>query len=196
MDSPVVVPWTQYYQKKRDAKWREWLHEYVYIDFRDEHSAVKRYQCLQYFCNEGLIPFVKAHKYSFHPNYNLANELANLLYFGKDTFERKQPFYRSIYTRLKMNVDYDYYSSRGISEEDWTSFWNDWQWMTDFYDENFRNRFWIPSFVYNRLHLEISAATEIVTAEFEEDEDGEDWVQTTEQASDAIGSGKDKNSLY
>lgn len=196
MDSPMIVSWKGYYDKKREAKWREWLHEYVYIDFRDERSIVKRFQSIQYFCKEGLIPFVNGHKYAFNPNYDLANELANFLYHGKDGFNRQQHFYRSINARLKMNIDYDYYLTRGIPDEDWNLFWKDWQWMTDFYDENFRNRLCIPDFVYNRLNLESSRATEILSEELEEHEDSDDWAQQTEQASEAIGQGKDKNSLY
>lgn len=196
MDSPIVIPWTAYHKRKRETKWRTWLNEYVYADNRLEDSVLKRFQCFQYFCKAGLIPFVNDHKYVFNPNYDLANELANYLYYGRDVFERIQPFYRKIGGRVKMNVDYDYYSTRGIPDEDWTLFWNDWQWMTDFYDENFRNRFLIPGFVYSRLYLEISEATRVVSEELEGDEDGEDYHSSIEQASDAIGQGKDKNSLY
>lgn len=196
MDSPVIIPWNKYYKSQREKKWRDWLHEYVYIDTRSDSSIVKRFESFQYFCREGLIPFVQAHKYNLNPNYNIENELANLLYHGKDAFERQQPFYRPASDRFKMDLDYDYYILRGIPDSDWEAFWKDWQWMTDFYDENFRNRMVIPGFVYARLNLETSEATTILTDELDEVEDGDDWVQQTEQASDAIGQGKDKNSLY
>lgn len=196
MDTPITISWSAYYKKKRDAKWLTWLHTYVYVDFRDDSSTLKRFQCFQYFCNAGLIPFVNAHKYTFNENYNLANELANLLYKGEDDFQRVQPFFREQNIRAKQDLDYDYYISRGIPEDHWEAFWNQWQWMTDFYDDNFRNRFLISKFVYDRLNLDISAATEVLTREIEEDESADDYIQHVDQASDAIGHGKDKNSLY
>jgi hypothetical protein len=197
MDTPVVVPWTAYHKKKREAKWREWLHEYVYADYRNESSAMKRFQCFQYFCSKGLVPFVNAHGYNFNPNYNLANELANQLYFKEDVYQRIQPFFREQNIRAKMDLDYDYYISRGIPDTDWEAFWNQWQWMSDFYDDNFRNRFILSKFVYDRLNLEVSEATEILTRELEEEENAEEHMpQPVEQASEAIGQGKDKNSLY
>jgi hypothetical protein len=196
MDTPIVIPWNTYHKKKREAKWRNWLHEYVYVDFRDESSALKRFQCFQYFCTYGLIPFVNAHKYNFNVQYNIANELANLLYYGEDTFCRSQPFYREQNQRAKIDLDYDYYIFRGIPDSHWEVFWDKWQWMTDFYDENFRNRYFISNFVYDRLNLETSEAVQVLTRELEEDEDGDDYFHSVEQASEAIGQGKDKNSLY
>jgi hypothetical protein len=198
MDSPVVITWTAYHKKKREVKWREWLHEYVYADFRDDTSVLKRFQCFQYFCNAGLIPFVNSHKYTFNVNYDLANELANHLYYGRDVFDRLQPFFREQNIRAKHDLDYDYYISRGIPDSDWEAFWDRWQWMTDFYDDNFRNRFFLSKFVYDRLNLEVSQATEILTRELEEDEENDDYMPHTieQQASEAIGQGKDKNSLY
>lgn len=196
MDSPVVIPWINYHKKKREADWKTWINEYVYADFRDDTSVMKRFQCCKYFCEEGLIPFVNAHKYVFNPNHDLPNELANVLYRGKDPYGLLQPFFRDINTRLKMDVDYDYYTTRGIPDEDWNHFWNDWQWMTDFYDEKFRNRFLIPKFVYDRLQLDVSEATARLTAELEGDEDSDDYSAYVDQASEAIGQGKDKNSLY
>jgi hypothetical protein len=196
MDTPSTISWSPYYKKTREAKWRKWLHEYVYVDFRDDSSVLKRFQCFQYFCNAGLIPFVKAHKYSFNENYDLANELANLLYTGKDEFERSQPFFREQNIRAKMDLDYDNYILRGIPDSEWEGFWNRWQWMSDFYDENYRNRLLISKFVYDRLNLDISRATELLTREIEEDESSDDYSQHVDQASEAIGHGKDKNSLY
>ena len=196
MDSPVTISWTAYYKKKRDEKWLTWLHEYVFLDFRNDSSSVKRFQSFQYFCNEGLIPFVNEHKYSLNPNYDLANELANFLYKGQDEFQRSQSFYREQNIKAKHDLDYDYYILRGIPNDSWDAFWDKWQWMTDFYDEKFRNRYLIPKFVYDRLHLEISGATEVLTREIEADEAADDYHQYVDQASEAIGHGKDKNSLY
>ena len=198
MDSPSISlsPWISYNKKKRDVKWKTWLHEYVYSDFRDDTSVLKRFQCFQYFCSAGLIPFVEAPKYNFNVNCNIANELANLLFRGEDFFQRSQPFYRIQSLRAKMDLDYDYYISRGIPDCDWEAFWKEWQWMSDFYDENYRNRFLISKFVYERLSLEISDATEILTREIEGEEDYDDYNPINEHASDAIGQGKDRNSLY
>jgi len=196
MDTPSTISWSPYYKKTREANWRKWLHEYVYVDFRDDSSVLKRFQCFQYFCNAGLIPFVNAHKYTFNENYDLANELANLLYAGKDEFERSQPFFREQNIRAKMDLDYDNYTLRGIPESEWEGFWNRWQWMSDFYDENYRNRLLISKFVYDRLNLDISRATELLTREIEQDESADDYSQHVDQASEAIGHGKDKNSLY
>lgn len=198
MDSPVVIPWTSYHKRKRETKWRDWLHEYVYVDYRDEASVLKRFQCFQYFCNAGLIPFVKAHKYTFNINYDLPNELANHMYHGHDVFHRRQPFYREQNTRAKMDLDYDFYISRGISDSAWEAFWHRWQWMTDFYDEKYRNRFFLSKFVYDRLNLDTSDATLILTKELETEEENDDYIPHANelQASEAIGQGKDKNSLY
>ena len=198
MDAHSVILVKPYDKKKREANWKTWLNEYVYADFRDETSVMKRYQSYQYFCKEGLIPFVTAHKYVLNPNYDLPNELANLLYNGngKDPCCRVQPFFREINNRLKMDIDFDYYTSRGIPDEDWNIFWNEWKWMTDFYDEKFRNRLLLPKFVYDRLNLDSSEATFKLSEELDEYDDSDEYSSHVDQASDAIGQGKDKNSLY
>lgn len=196
MDSPITIPWSSYYKKKREEKWFRWINEYVFLDYRDDSSSMKRFQSFECFCNEGLIPFVNNHKYNFNPNYDLVNELANLLYKGTDEFQRCQPFFREQNIRAKQDLDYDYYILRGIPTEDWDAFWDEWKWMTDFHDENFRNQYFISKFVYDRLHLDISEATEVLTREIEGDEAADDYYQHSDQASEAIGHGKDKNSLY
>jgi hypothetical protein len=196
MEYPLVNSWIRYSKKDREANWSRWLHTYVYTDFRDDTSVLKRFQCFQYFCSAGLIPFVEAHKYQFNSQYNLANELANLLFKGDDGFSRCQPFYRVQNARSKIDLDYDNYILKGIPECEWEAFWSRWQWMSDFYDENYRNRCIIPKFVYERLNLEISEATEILSREIEEDEDADDYLPVNDHASDAIGQGKDRNSLY
>ena len=71
--------------------------------------------------------------------------------------------------------------------------------MSDFYDDNFRNRFPIHILVYNRLDLEHSEAVEKFNKQLEEEEENEEEhyiPNNIEQASEAIGQGKDKNSLY
>ena len=196
MNPTTNVSWKSYYNTKKELKWREWLHTLVYIDFRDDSSVVKRFQSFQYFINKGLIPFVKAHGYTFQPGVDLANDLANILYDENHKDFHRQSFSRERYGKYANDLDLDHYFNFGISKEDWDLFWDDWQWMTDFYDSNFRNRFLLPSFVYNRLDLENSDVTFRLTKELEEEEEYDDIFIPAEQASEAIGQGKDRNSLY
>jgi hypothetical protein len=196
MNPSGTVLWKTYYNNKKELKWREWLHTLVYIDFRDDSSVVKRFQSFQYFINEGLIPFVKAHGYIFQANIHLANDLANILYNENRQDFCRQPFSRERHGKNINDLDLDYYLNFGISKDDWDTFWHDWQWMTDFYDDNFRNRLLLPSFVYNRLDLENSPVTDKITRELEEEDEYDDMYIPAEQASEAIGQGKDRNSLY
>ncbi len=185
-----------YFKRKADTKWRQWLNEDVYIDIRKENSVAKRYEALLYFFQKGIVPFVKDHGYNLRLDVHLASEFANFLYQGlKDDF-REQSFYRQDNVKYKMDIDYDYYTMRGIPEEDWTVFWETWQWMSDFYDEKFRNRYLLPNFIYSPLDLETSEVTEKITRELEEADELDEHLPIVEQASDAIGQGKDKNSLY
>lgn len=195
MSSSERSSWQNYYAHKKELEWRKWLHTLVYIDFRDETSVVKRFECFQYFIQYGLVPFVKSHKYIFRPGIHLANELANRLYKKSKDF-REQPFYRIIQGKQTKTFDYDHYITVGIPKEDWEFFWKDWEWMTDFMDENYKNQYLIPEFVYNRLDLEHSEVTDILTQELEDDDDFEEHYIVPEQASEAIGQGKDRNSLY
>jgi hypothetical protein len=196
MSSLETPLWRNYYNNKKELAWRKWLHTLVYIDFRDDSSVVKRYQAFQYFIKEGLIPFVTSHKYVFHTGIDLANDLANLLYLKPPTDFCRQSFERNVYGRTNRSIDLDYYQSFGIPKEDWDIFWKDWQWMTDFMDENFRNQYLMHDFVYNRLDLENSEVTEKITRELEEEDDFEEHYIVPEHASEAIGQGKDRNSLY
>jgi hypothetical protein len=139
---------------------------------------------------------VNSHNYIFHPGINLASDLANLLYLAPPTDFCQQSFQRYVYGKQNKTVDLDHYQTFGIPKEDWDLFWKDWQWMTDFMDENYKNQYRIPDFVYNRLDLEHSKATDKLTQELEEDDEFEEHFIAPEHASEAIGQGKDKNSLY
>jgi hypothetical protein len=196
MSLPETFLWRNYFKQKKELPWRNWLNTLVYIDFRDDSSVVKRYQSFQYFIKKGLLPFVTSHKYAFRAEIDLANELANLLYLQPPTDFRRQSFQRNMYGRTNDILDLDHYQSLGIPKEDWDLFWKDWQWMTDFMDENFKNQYLVPDFVFHRLDLEHSEVTEKITRELEEEEDFEEHYFVPDQASDAIGQGKDRNSLY
>jgi hypothetical protein len=196
MSSSELPTWRNYYAHKKELQWRKWLHTLVYIDFRDDHSVVKRYESFQYFITKGLIPFVQSHKYVFTPGIHLANELANLLYKKCDVDFRRQSFVRIVNGKQSKTIDWDHYSTFGIPKDDWDTFWKDWEWMTDFMDENYKNQYVIPEFVYNRLDLDHSEMTDILTQEIEDDDDYEEHYIIPEQASEAIGQGKDRNSLY
>ena len=196
MSVSQTVALRAYHKDQKELEWREWLHTLVYIDFRDEKSIVKRFQSFQYFVNAGLVPFVKAHGYVFRVGIHLANELANYLYSQEKYDFRLQPFEREVHGKIEINIDLDYYQLRGIPIEDWDAFWTEWQWMTDFNEENYRNKYRIPGFVYNRLNLDLSEVTEKLTKELDDADGYEEYHFMTDQASDAIGQGKDRNSLY
>lgn len=198
MEPSISDFWRSYHTQKKEAPWKTWLHEYVYADIRDASSYMKRYECFAYFCKEGLVPFVKSHGYIFSLDRNLANDIANFFFQNcKEDFVQ-QPFHRRFYKKIHDDIDFDHYITKGIPQEDWDLFWNQWMHMTDFYDDNFRNRYPIHILVYNRLDLEHSATTKKLTVilEDEEDQDEHYLPNQIEQASDAIGQGKDKNSLY
>ncbi len=189
--------WSNYHKQKKEAPWRKWLDEYVYIDVRNPRSVVKRFECFQYFCRHGLIPFVKRHGYNFDTKRNLANDIANYIFQDMKQDFILQEYRRYLSAKDENDIDYDYYCLKGIPVNDWDAFWNEWQWMSDFYDEKFRNRYSIPYIVYNRLDLEHSSITQKINQELDEAEDEDDYIHpTNEQASEAIGQGKDKNSLY
>jgi hypothetical protein len=196
MSLPQPPSWQSYSKHKKELEWRKWLHTLVYIDFRDDTSVVKRFQSFQYFIKTGLIPFVKSHKYVFRAGIDLSNDLANYLYKQSTHDFRRQPYVRDMHGKANRNLDLDHYLMMGIPKEDWDFFWNDWKWMTDFMDDNEKNQYLMPEFVFNRLDLENSEVTDILTREIEEDEDYEEHYIVPEQASEAIGQGKDRNSLY
>ena len=114
-----------------------------------------------------------------------------MLYNGYKSEWKGQQFQRRLH-RSDQDADYEYYLFEGIPQEDWDIFWTKWGKMTDFYDKNHSNRYWLPYFVYVRLDLESSEATVRVDKEFEEFED--DQGQSYETSEPLYK--KDKNSLY
>ena len=194
MDPPSM---SSLFKRQKETKWRIWLHQYVYADIRDTNTIMKRYQCFQYFIKEGLAPFAKSHGYTITLHRNLENDLANYLYNDCKYDFLSQDFRRYYSNRDKIDIDYDYYVLKGIPEDDWILFWKSWEHMSDFTGRNYRNKYMIPIFLYNRLNLEVSETTEKITRELEEEEDQDDYNgPIVEQASEAIGQGKDRNSLY
>jgi hypothetical protein len=157
-------------------KWRDWLHEPVYFEKR----IVERYKAYRVFVITGLMPFVKKHGYSWVNEQEIPNHLANFIYQKKEW----------VFQEDARNEDYDYYIIRRITQDHWDAFWNRWGYFVDFSEENLRNRFKICMFVWNRLDLYSSAATDDLEWEL-----GEDGPEDTVPLND-LTFVKDKHSLY
>lgn len=178
----------RFQRRNRTNEWTTWLDTYVYLNELDWKSAMKRKEALHIFIEEGLKPFVQSHGYVFSTHYNLLSHLATYMYkkYARDFV--KQPFARFVDHR---NVDYDYYEEVAIPGEEWEAFWQTWGTMTDFYDDNLDNRWWVPSFCYNRLDLESSDTTNTLDKELDEEFPEED-VQFNEN----LVRVKDKKGMY
>lgn len=159
-----------------ERKWRNWLHELVQFEGR----IVERYKAYRVFALTGLVPFIKKRGYSWVNEQEIPNHLANFIYSKKEWFFQDEA----------RNEDYDYYIIRRVTQDHWDDFWERWGYFVDFSDENLRNRFGITSFVWNRVDLYSSAATEDM--EWELGEDGpEDSVVIND-----LTYVKDRHSLY
>jgi hypothetical protein len=159
-----------------ERRWRNWLHEPVYF----ENRIVERFKAYRVFVITGLIPFVKRHGYSWVNETEIPNHLANLIYQKKEW----------IFQDEARNEDYDYYIVRRIPQDDWDEFWERWGYFVDFSEDNLRNRFQVCPFVWNRLDLMNSPATEDL--EWELGEEGpEDGLMLND-----LTFVKDKHSLY
>ena len=169
-------------------QWTTWLNTVVYLNEHDFKSTMKRQEALTIFVKEGLVPFLESRGYVFSPQYHIVSHLATYLFKRYSRDFVKQPFER-IYNHV--NVDLLHYEDSAVPPDDWDYFWKQWGLMTDFYDDQFRNRFWIPYFCYNRLDLLHSDATNKVDKELEEDYP-EDDVQLNED----LVRVKDKKGMY
>jgi hypothetical protein len=165
-----------YYTLLSETKWREWLHEPVYF----ENRIVERYKAYRVFIITGLIPFIKKRGYSWVNEEIMPNHLANYIYQKKEWLFQEEA----------RHEDYDYYIIRRITEDHWEAFWERWGYFVDFSDENLRNRFKMSSFVWNRLDLYKSHATDEL--EWELGEDGPEDGHITNDLTYV----KDKHSLY
>jgi hypothetical protein len=159
-----------------ERKWRTWLHEPV----KFEGGIVERYKAYRVFVITGLIPFIKKRGYSWVSEQDIPNHLANLIYYKKEW----------VFQDEARHEDYDYYIVRRIPQDDWDAFWERWGYFVDFSDENLRNRFKMSSFVWNRLDLYSSAATDAM--EWELGEDGPDDTVVLNDLTYV----KDRHSLY
>lgn len=167
-----------YHIIKSERKWREWLHEPVYF----EHRIVERYKAYRVFALTALVPFIKKRGYAWVNEEIIPNHLANYIY-------KKNEW---IYQENARNEDYDYYCIRRISQDHWDMFWDRWGYFVDFSDENLRNRFKISSFVWNRIDLIHSSATDDLEWEI-----GEDGAEDGQVINDTLGTYiKDRYSLY
>ena len=159
-----------------ERKWRNWLHEPVKFEGR----IVERYKAYRVFALTALVPFIKKRGYSWVNEQEIPNHLANFIYYKKEWFFQDEA----------RNEDYDYYIIRRVTQDHWDAFWERWGYFVDFSDKNLRNRFGITSFVWNRLDLYSSVATEHM--EWELGEDGpEDSVVIND-----LTYVKDRHSLY
>jgi hypothetical protein len=162
----------------KERKWREWLHELVFF----ENRTVERYKAYRVFALTALIPFVKKNGYSWISEKDIPNHLANLIYYKNEWLyqEDNRPDY------------YDYFTIRRISQDKWDSFWSYWGYFVDFAGENENNRYAILPFVWNRLNLIDSHATDDLEWEMDEDRPM-DEVSNVDSYGTYI---KDKHSLY
>lgn len=167
-----------------------WLQTNVFLDEFDYKTVMPRKEALQIFFFEGLRPFVEDHGYIFdlHPN---LSHLATFLFEGYRHDSVQQPFYRIL---NKINIDYLYYEDLGISQGDWELFWRRWGRMTDFYDDNQKNQYWIPFFCYNRFNLQDSETTKKVDLEYNQEFSDEE--EGGGQLNENLAKVKDKKSMY
>ena len=183
------VPAMPKFKTNRHKEWDCFLNKNVFLDERITDSIMPRLEALRIFCREGLLPFLKAHKYQWNRNYNMVNHLATMLFYQWPRDFVVQPLVRDT---KKMITDFDYYCERGIPQEDWDIFWQKWGYMTDFYDDRQKNRYEIPPFVFHRLDLYSSEATEQYEYDVFEDDDSQDEGQLNEN----LVYVKDKKSMY
>lgn len=159
-----------------ERKWRDWLHDPVYFEGR----IVERYKAYRVFVITGLVPFIKKHGYSWRNELEIPNHLANYIYYKNEW----------VFQEEARHEDYDYYIIRRITQDHWDAFWDRWGYFVDFSDENLQNRFKMSSFVWNRLDLYSSVATNDM--EWEHGEDGPDDGLLINDLTFI----KDKHSLY
>jgi hypothetical protein len=159
-----------------ERKWRDWLHDPVCFEGR----IVERYKAYRVFVITGLVPFIKKHGYSWRNELEIPNHLANYIYYKNEW----------VFQEEARHEDYDYYIIRRITQDHWDAFWDRWGYFVDFSDENLQNRFKMSSFVWNRIDLYSSVATNDM--EWEHGEDGPDDGLLINDLTFI----KDKHSLY
>jgi hypothetical protein len=82
---------------------------------------------------------------------------------------------------------------RRITQDKWDDFWSYWGYFVDFSEENQQNRYKILPFVWNRLDLVASRASDDLEWETNDTKFEESTVLNTEPYGTYI---KDKHSLY
>ena len=163
----------------KEKKWREWLHEYVFF----ENRIVERYKAYRVFAHTALIPFVKKNGYSWTSEKNMPNHLANLIFYKNEW----------LYQEDNTPENFDYFTVRRITQDKWDDFWSYWGYFVDFSEENQQNRYKILPFVWNRLDLVASRASDDLEWETNDTKFEESTVLNTEPYGTYI---KDKHSLY
>ena len=184
--NPIASPFYQFKTRQR-KEWDKFLNAYVYLNENDYRTTMPRLDALRIFCREGLLPFVKAHGYTWNRDYNCVNHLATMLF-------RKWPrdFIVQELSRSDFPTEFDFYIGEGIPQEDWDSFWNTWGTLTDFHEDSQRNRYFLPVFVFNRLDLEMSPASRRYEDLLFDNEDSQDEGTLNE----SLVYVKDKKSMY
>lgn len=177
------------FKTNRQKQWDKFLNQTIFLDERQYDSTMKRLDALRIFCREGLLPFIKSHGYQWDTRHNCVNHLATMLFNEWPSDFVVQPLIRDT---KKMITDFDYYCERGIPQEDWDWFWDKWGYLTDFYDDRQKNRYQIPSFVFHRLDLYNSQATEEYERDVFEDDDSQEEGTLNEN----LVYVKDKKSMY
>ena len=163
----------------QENKWREWLHEYVFF----ENRIVERYKAYRVFVHTALIPFVKKNGYSWISEQEIPNHLANLIFYKNEW----------LYQENNTADNFDYFTVRRITQDKCDDFWSYWGYFVDFSEENQQNRYKILPFVWNRLDLVASRASDDLEWEMNDIKFEESTVLNTEPYGTYI---KDKHSLY
>lgn len=177
-------------KQKLEERFQSWLQEKVFIDTGDS-QIWSRAATLRYFVREGLVPFLRDFGYCFHDIDTVENDMANFLFSRKDVKipeHRNHPLDRNLYDYL-------------LGYDEWEQFWEAWRGFGDFADdapESHEIRSMMPEFVWARLCLELSPASEEVDFElgFETAEVSHPNGDDVTPALDTNIYRKDPNSLY
>lgn len=183
-------PFLSQRRSQRKIDFDKWLHTPIFLDEHDYQTAMPRKEALFYFYKEGLIPFIEHHGYIFDGTIPVFSHFVSFLFQPSTRDFLIQPVSRIL---DKVNIDYEYFETRGIPSEDWDAFWKTWGSMTDFCDEHQKNQYWVPSFCYNRFDLYQSPSTEVVDREYELDGSEEEGL---DQMNENLVKIKDKKSMY
>jgi hypothetical protein len=147
---------------------------------------MKRSDCIEYFVQDGLIPFIESHGYLFASTPNeMAHTISRNLYASRGLSHIDYEWDGTNFnTEWKHGVDLyaedkqHYYSVVDWSE--WESFWKVWGSWTDVSLDSFRGsdrRLDIEHYVWGQLDLRISEQSYVLDEILNGEEDAQDYNQ-------------------